>query len=63
MEVTDYEIWASFEGFGGFGGFGGSEVTEVWARVSEFDQKGETFRQSQNSFARNINSNLIYEFF
>lgn len=31
-----------------------SEVTEVWARVSEFDQKGEMFRQSQNNFARNI---------
>jgi hypothetical protein len=31
-----------------------SEVAEVLAGVSEFTQKGETFRQSQNSFARNI---------
>jgi len=33
------------------------EVTEVWARILEFDQKSESFRQSQNSFARKITSN------
>ena len=58
-EVRNYEIWQIlgvwvriFRKFGQI-----SKVTEVWARVSEFDQKGETFRQSQNSFARNITSN------
>jgi hypothetical protein len=47
--------------FGYYKGYGSFEDYEVWARVSEFDQKGKTFRQSQNSFARNINLNWFYE--